>query len=220
MQLLNGFLSADLSAKTGFVDGLNSFVGLMKKACNDSNNNCEITPQLIASESNIITSNSVHLDQHLLANNSSFDSIVDYQNKYYFNTTVPPFGITTASMELAADGTISKASSTVDSTKLADLVPLKELLIDKWGIEKIASGAALATVPRDYSWALSINTNGFKYTLEKTHPINSGLNLLPLNFNTSGISISREEFSKSNSAQKKANKNAISIQGTIILPEK
>ena len=218
--LLKEFLAADASAITGFFDALNAFIEKMNKSCTESKKNCSITPQIIANEGNIFYINPSDLYQTLLTNSSSYVTIVDYQNQYYFNATVPPFGTTTASIELAADGTLSKASSVVDSTKLADLIPLKELLIDKWGLEKIAGVAALAEYPRDYSWTLSVSTDGFKYSLEKYHPYSSGLNLPPLQFDTNGLSVSREKFAKSNSGAKKTNKNAISIQGSIILPEK
>lgn len=218
LELLKIFTQADASASSGFGVAIKTFHDLLKQGC-DNKINCEISPQMIAKEADPKEISPTELLQSLESNSSSYEAIVDYSNLYFFNATVPPFGTTSASATLASDGTLTEVSSTVDSSKLAELIPLKELLIDKLGLEEIAGVAMAVPAPRNFSFTLSININGYKYNLTKFHPYKAGLNLEPLHFDTDGISVSRTKFGNTQKKDDEKKTKAISIEGSIVLPE-
>lgn len=71
----------------------------------------------------------------LAANSNAPHHIVDYSRPYFLNTTRPITGSASATAEIAADGTLSKASAEVESKTLETLlamVPIKEKLLDRW----------------------------------------------------------------------------------------
>lgn len=219
IELLKSFAIANEASLNGFGEAISTLHSLLEESCKNKIN-CEISPQNIANEADINVVSPSLLLQVLELNTTSYEAIVDYENPYYFNATVPPFGTTTASLKLAPDGTLSEVSSTVDSSKLADLIPLKELLVDKWGLGKIADKDSLAALAeRDFAFTLSISINGYKYNLSKVHPYNLGLNMPPLGFDTDGISVSRTKFGNEPKKDDEKKKKAISIEGSIVLPE-
>ena len=218
IELLKIFVEADKAASSGFGAALTKFHTLLTENTMPQSNS-EITPQTIKIEASLDTKSPTSLLQSLESNSSSFESIVDYTQKYYFNATIPPFGTTTSTAKIASDGTLSEASSTVDSTKLAESIPLKELLIDKWGLEKIFGAEKEVKTPRDFSFTLSVSTNGYKYTLTKYHKFTSELNFVPLKFSDKGISVSRAKFGDTKENDDEKDKKSISINGSIVLPE-
>jgi hypothetical protein len=153
----------------------------------------------------------------------SIDPKPDYKNTFYFNTTIPPFGTSTAEIELSPDGTLKKASSIID-TKLSELIPLKEFLLDKLkiGDEAVSAETAKKGTPIDVV-SITVSTAGYKYELSKEHSIDIDTNNLPcLEFGDDGISINRIKFaeiSSSNNSEQEQSGKSITIDGTITLPE-
>jgi hypothetical protein len=220
IRLLGDFEATINSAKKGFATAIVEFHSLLEQSCNDKKN-CEISPQMIAEEASSNLSTPNLLLQAMESNSSSYDAIVDYSKLYYFNALVPAFGTTTASTKLASDGTLTEVTSSVDSSKLAELIPLKEILIDRWGLEEIAVALKKKEKPvqRDYVMTLSISINGYKYSLTKYHEYKIGLNLPPLSFDTDNISVNRVRFGSEIKSESEKKENAISIEGSITLPE-
>ncbi|MEW8437570.1 MAG: hypothetical protein AB2689_05375 [Candidatus Thiodiazotropha taylori] len=222
-ELLNSFATSDTGGE--FSQTIILFKNQLRESCKNQVN-CELTPQEIIKESSLTMTKSVILSQELESNSSSYEVIVDYENPYYFNANIPLFGTATATAKLATDGTLTEASSTVDSTKLADSIPLKELLLDKWGLGGAVSDAGTAdalvggasVADRSYLLSISISTNGYKYSISKYHPISSGLNLSPLKLSDDGISVFKAQFGNT-SNKKEKKKNAIEFDGSIVLPE-
>ncbi len=224
-ELLKSFSQSNTLRGGVFNTALTNFQKQLEKSCKTDNKvNCIITQQTLTKELSIATQTPKSLLQTLESNSSAYETMVDYGKLYYFNATIPPFGTTTATAKLSPDGTLSEASSTVDASKLADLIPLKELLVDKWGLDKKSDVSGLTNKPqKDYSLTISINVNGYKYTLTKYHPYNSGLNLAPLLFSSKEISVSKVGYGgsqKKEGGSSEKNKNSILIEGAIILPKK
>lgn len=220
IKLFNIFEKVIKSAQNGFGAAIDKFHNLLEQSCG-KNINCEITPQMIANEASSDEISPRLLLQAMASNSSSYEPIVDYNKLYYFNARVPLFGTTKASTKLAADGTLTEVSTSVDYSKLAELIPLKELLIDRWGLEEIAVALKKEEKPtiRNYVLTLSICINGYKYSLTKYHKYKIGLNLPPLRFDTDNISVNRVKFGTESKSDNGKKKKAISIEGSIILPE-
>lgn len=227
-ELQNIFDKAEQAASNGFDAALKTFQKELLTSCNDSSKkNCEISPQTITTEADSATalSPTSSLLQALEANSSSYEAVVDYENTYYFNASVPPFGTTTASMKLAPDGTLTEVSSAVDTTKLAEVIPLQKLLMEKLGLGAAApailedQAKKAKKAEKDYSLTLSANVNGYKYNLTKYHDYEVGLNLAPLQFDAKDISVTRTKFESAPKAQEEKKKKEISIEGSIVLPE-
>lgn len=183
--------------------------------------NCLISGATILKEANITfsTLSLKFLTQDLLGNTSSIKSYVDYSQKYYFNTKTPPFGTTAATVKLAADGTLSEASSTIDSTKLAELLPIKDLLVDQLGLLKTdedpAAKFALASSDKP-PLLITVYRDGYLYKLVKFHPLTSKGTLLPLKISNVD-NVTRVKFS---AKPKKADAdNSIKFNGAIIPPK-
>lgn len=224
VRLLESFAASKSGGE--FTAAIISFKNQLKKSC-DGRINCEISPRMIIEQSSSKREKSDILSQKMESNISSYKVIVDYENPYYFNANIPLFGTATATAELATDGTLTKATSTVDSTKLADSIPLKELLLDKWGLvaefspENTTGG--LNDLPpatqRNHLITISISTNGYKYSITKYYPYSSGLNLIPLEFCDKKTSISKTNFSSIPKKKEDKKNNAIRFDGSIVLPE-
>jgi hypothetical protein len=56
----------------------------------------------------------------LIANHTLLETATDYHHQYYYNTARPISGSTTADIKIAADGSMSEASATVQSDTLTD----------------------------------------------------------------------------------------------------
>lgn len=223
IEVLNAFALAQSQADSGFTAAFGTFKSELDKSCNMSNTNCSIAPLDRSKDLAATTLVPSFVHQEFISNKSSYDSIVDYDNVYFFNTTVPFFGTTTGSVTLAADGTLTTGTSTVDTTKLAEVIPLNELLLKKFNlgdyfpslITKSTTGSSKSPIS---IINISINKKSYQYNLIKYLPYTSGLNLKPLTFSTPNISL---EIITSTSALNvpAAKSNAIKLNGTIELPE-
>ena len=145
-------------------------------------------------------------------------AIVDYSKGHHINVRAPLFGTASATVKLAADGSLTEATGAVDSSKMADLIPAKELFVDKWGLEHVFASGAFPSTPTPIL-TMSIERNGFVYTIEKYHanpPVT--LSNPPLTFTTADTSITRTKLGAKGKG--KAEKNSISFSGDVKLPKK
>lgn len=220
-ELIKAFADADKSAmEGGFSGAVTSLQTSLSKSCKgEPRINCVINQQTMSDESSPTNTLPKLLFQALESNSSEYVTLVDYDKPYYFNATIPAFGTATATAKLAPDGTLTEATSTVDSTKLAELIPLKELLLSKLGLEKTGQTALSTGKIAPYSLTLSITDNGYKYGLVKFHPYSSGLNFEPLKFSDKDVSVTRVKYADQSAKKDDPKKNSISIEGTIVLPE-
>ena len=177
------------------------------------------------------------LTQSRVSSKTDRVEIVDYNQMYYFNSTIPPFGTTTAHIELNSDGTLTKADSTVDTTKLAEVLPVKDLLLDRLGLvpppaavpddaeaadlDELRDSCGLTDDERQKRGVdVSVELDGYSYTLTKMHPdlTVEGLNRMPLLFKDPKASIERTRFGKK-STKPEASNNAIKFSGAVELPK-
>ena len=126
IELLNQFNALKVTSSSEFGNAISEFQKTLADNCTKQVN-CLITSQEIITQSDPYITSSVLLET-IEENSSSYESVVDYENPLYFNARIPLFGTATATAKLAPDGTLSEATSTVDSTKLADAIPLNCLL--------------------------------------------------------------------------------------------
>ena len=220
--LMATFNDPDVVDEDDFQVAMANLTKALNSDCRSSNKNCIIPQKVLDRETDPEHAIPCNLVETLEANGAVQVTVVDYTNTYYFNTAVPAFGTASATAELAADGTLTKATSSVDSSKLADLIPLKELLVDKLGLSpplaELDSKLAAMIVPV-HKTAISIGRDGYNYTLTKLHPPASTLNPDPLTFNSTEISVSRARFGKHVQGAASASENTISIEGAIVLPD-
>jgi len=223
IELLRAFASAQREIDNGFSAAFLVFKSELYDSCSSTTKNCLIDPLEKSKDlaSTTFSPSSVH--QELISNKAKYESVVDYDSKYYFNTTVPFFGTTTGSVTLATDGTLTTGTSTVDTTKLADVIPLNEYLLKKF---KLGDYLPEAMIEDDGDQqaaptailSISINKKSNQYNLVKYHSYSSGLNLAPLTFSTPNVSV-EVITSNSSSSAPAASSNAIKINGTIELPK-
>ena len=179
---------------------------------------CDLSHSQLLTQTDSTAGSWPNLKQTLISNDTSVVTVVDYDHLYYFNSKVPPFGTSSATIKLAGDGTLTEASSTVDTTKLADLIPLKELLVDRLGLAAPAPGGApaLGVGATVGTLAMSVRTNGYHYRVTKIHQKGTSLNQDPLDI-TNNKTIVRSEFGSSSA--KAESSDAIKISGTVQLPK-
>jgi hypothetical protein len=72
-----------------------------------------------------------HLFESIISNYYKTKMIVDYSKKYYLNTKIYPFTNTNSNITIAANGTLTNATNNVDSTNLAEVIPLNDFLTEK-----------------------------------------------------------------------------------------
>jgi hypothetical protein len=77
---------------------------------------------------------SSRLLQQVVSNTYETKTIIDYSKPYYFNSKIYPFTKSNTQFTLSDKGTLTTASNDVDTTGLADVIPLNDFLIDKLGL--------------------------------------------------------------------------------------
>lgn len=182
------------------------------------------------------------LIEKVLQNTFELTTIVDYSTTYYYNVKVPPFGKAETSYKISPDGTMTEASSMVDNTKLADLIPLNEFILDKLMITTSESENAItgtSSGPEDPQQQMQIlikivaEQKGYKYLLTHDYDIEAGNTILEnckKDVTSDGYCIEplREENAQSikvsninsnNSAKKEDNSKGINFHGSIELPK-
>lgn len=108
--------------------------------------------------------------EHVMANEVSIVAEPDYSNPLGFNVRAPFFSSATASLDVAPDGTLAKASAGLDTSKLADAIPLKDYLSAALGL----ASAASETVPKGVDRFVVLaeaRVEGLKFTLTRTLPL-------------------------------------------------
>jgi len=157
--------------------------------------------------------------------------VVDYSRKYYFNVRAPLFGKADGNVTLNPDGTLSKGEGHISMEKLGDMFPLKEILLDKWGItvdskaEEFPSQQAAPVVTKI---DISVKETGREYVLTKKWPRHQQnleskppLKVCDVLNGQADIKVLKFASASAGSAspQKKDNSKAIKIAGSIQMPK-
>ena len=149
-----------------------------------------------------------HLRRSLIGNTVEPLAVADYGQRYAYNVQAPFIGTASSMFELGADGTLRKAEAKVDSTKLADVLPISDLLTT-------ALGLGVMEMSDDYQ--LSMREKGYVYTftqrLEWESPPKA-----PLAFDTNTIPFTRVPLEAGAKPKPKPGKS-IEFGGTILMPE-
>jgi len=159
-----------------------------------------------------------NLLQSLLSNTTELVVEVDYTKPYTYNARIPVFGSADSSIELAGDGSLSKAETKADTGKLADALPISALLTKAFGLAAAAAPAAIAPVQTpNRELTITVTRRGFLYTLTKLLEPTVGRNQLPLEFGKQD-SIVRTELG-ANVDQKKDPGKQATFEGSVNLPK-
>lgn len=150
--------------------------------------------------------------QSLLSNVTEPITEVDYSTVYYYNARTPVFGSTSATIKLAADGSLTEASSSVDSTKLAEEIPLAEFLTKAFGLPV---SAVAGTTTRELS--VSVTRRGYVYTLTKLHDPTAARKQSPLAFGSED-SVVRTVLGAEGGKKESTGREA-TFQGSVSLPK-
>ncbi len=104
--------------------------------------------------------------QQIVSNTYETKTIVDYSKPHYFNSKIYPFTKSNTQFTLSDKGTLTTASNDVDTTGLADVIPLNDFLIDKLGLgeETIIDDAPDST---DTETLSAVNLNKMNLKLAK-----------------------------------------------------
>lgn len=156
----------------------------------------------------------ISLFESLVSNTTDLIAEVDYTKLYTYNAFVPVFGSAEASIELAADGSLTKASSKADTGKLADELPIAALLTKAFGLA--AAAGLTATVPTK-ELTVSITRHGYLYTLTKLRGPDAPRNQNPLKFGEQDA-IVRTELGADTGQKKDPGKKA-TFEGSVSLPK-
>ncbi|MEW8053086.1 MAG: hypothetical protein AB2809_22250 [Candidatus Thiodiazotropha sp.] len=204
------------------------------------NNNCLISHDKMIEMQKPVKIDHSMLQEELISNNAIFKAIPDYSKKYYFNARAPFFGTTTAAIKLNENGTLQESSSTVDTQKLTDVIPVNKKLMDRWGllpdVDTDAAPTAVDGIGDDlprvisqpiYQPILSVDITGIQYKLTKyiDYSNTSTLNQSPLLFtdsmNNTEMAIEITQFKENDEKKVKPKKlnNSIMINGEITLPD-
>lgn len=181
--------------------------------------------------------------KQVVSNTWKPELVVDYTQKYYLNAQKPLFGTSTITQKLAANGTLSESSATSES-KLGEIAVAAIGLATPYSAIKVAQITAAAAMIamdeaiqkgvtdtkdikssklspeiKEFQYTISIREAGYVYTFVKYHDNHSSTNGFPaLEANLSDGIFSRTNWSTAEPKQEE-NKNAIKVEGTIILPE-
>ena len=161
----------------------------------------------------------------LISNSLKPEVVVDYATKYYLNSRIPWFGTASVSQKLAANGTLTEASSTVDSQ-------LDELAGIAAGLVTPLSNVKIAEIQKDsppfieggaVSYRLKVTEIGFLYTFTRILCENScnlsGLEAEPIKPDLVKGNYSRVPWPVTLAETKpKENKPTINVSGSIQLP--
>ena len=150
-----------------------------------------------------------HLTRSLIGNTVEPLAVADYDRRYAYNVRAPFIGSAGSMLELAADGTLRKADAKVDTTKLADVLPISDLLT-------VALGAFLVE-GMGGDRQLSLREKGYTYTFTKRIPWETPPQE-PLAFDTQTIPFTRVPLDAGTRPKPKPGKT-IEFGGTILVPE-
>jgi hypothetical protein len=153
-------------------------------------------------------SDDVPLTLTLIGNTVEPIAVPDYDQRYAFNVRVPFIGSASSMLELASDGTLRKGEAKLDTTKLADVLPISDLLTTAFGL-------GLTESTDDHQ--LSLREKGFVYTFTKRLPWETPPQE-PLAFDTKTIPFTRAPLDAGAKPKPKPGK-AIEFDGTILVPE-
>jgi len=169
-----------------------------------------------------------HVREEFLSNQVDKKMVVDYSRKYYFNVRAPLFGKADGNVTLNPDGTLSKGEAHISMEKLGDMFPLKEILLDKWGINvgpRNKGRTPSQTAPVVEKVDISIKETGRVYVLTKKWPlfqqhVKSTTPLKVCDALNGQADIKVLNFAlASSSHKKKDNSKAIKIAGSIQMPK-
>jgi hypothetical protein len=139
---------------------------------------------------------------------------VDYGTRYAYNVHAPLIGTGNSLVELGGDGTLKKADAKVDSSKLADVLPIEEVLKAAFGISSDAERMAPGTTTK---YQLDVQQKGYLFAFTKKHPWTAEVEP-PLPFDTEANPFTRTALDASAKPKPKP-ENAIEFSGTIVPPK-
>jgi hypothetical protein len=126
--------------------------------------------QIAASELMPLTSGSPIVER-LAANDIALVAEADYSRRFCFNVCAPVFGTGSGSLEIAPDGTLSKATAAVSAEKFADVLPVKDLISKQFSLAA-DTVETKATEPKDhYVVTVDARPDGYKFTLTSRYDI-------------------------------------------------
>lgn len=136
---------------------------------------------------------------------------VDYSRPRYINVVAPYFSSASSTVKLAADGSLSEATASIDTTKLGDGLPIKGAIEKAIGVsvaETKSMGVVISWKPKGYS---------FTFVKEWAHsecPCNRELQ--PLTFDRNKWEFTRSELGSGKDSEPKP---AITFSGAVKVPK-
>ncbi len=229
---------AEVDIKQNDVPAANAFQYIREKLNSSS---LLIDENILLAEADPNLTSLTLLQEYMVSNVYIPEVIVDYTQTFLFNSKVYPFSTTNTNITMAANGTLTSATNNVDTTKLADLIPLNEFITDKLKIGAEATsddddtgtsttddGGAFASLVdaggagganRSYQLTFSTEIKGFQYTLTKTHeyhPCDTST-CTPLKLTGDGVSVVRTPIG---TTKPKKDDKSFKISGKITPPSK
>jgi hypothetical protein len=185
------------------------------------------------------------VEPELVSNGIKSEMVVDTDNPYYLNAPLPWFGTNELTQEINDDGTIGKVISKPD-TKLAEgiseLIPLKEYLtgqyvsetlsddeeksaeaqvMEKFAVDPLFDVSKFQSAKKAiYSYELTVETTGYRYTLRKstTEPVAAPALPCCRDANLRSVSFTRTSLQQGGSTKAEEKKPAnAKITGEIVI---
>jgi len=226
----------------GYNKAFDAFKTELVSLCKDKVLNCLIPPSTMVSELDAATKIPVMLEQQLVSNSSMRVDYIDYSSPRYINTDTPWFGKTDGTIKVNEKGLLTEAVSKPDNTKLLELVPdifpIKDKLIDRWGLKEepaaaVDTDAEKMMIPQLMSilddsakpaMSLILETKSANqlFTLTKYHKLSDGsLNNSPILFDDVKASIAQKSATSATAEKpiKDEDKKAYKLSATITPPE-
>ncbi len=163
-------------------------------------------------------------ENRLLASNKNEPtSFVNYGDVYYYNVKRPILGSVTASSELSSDGTLSKATATIEDKTLQaflDLIPVKDVVSTAakgaLGIAATDGGTALLTLkltiePQTYQYTL--------YTIGSINPSSPCAKPGPALTATEDVNFARTVLSATDDSKKDDIAKKVKFSGSVDVPK-
>lgn len=152
-----------------------------------------------------------------VANTAALEAYVDYSRPYYLNVKKPWIGSSSATAEIAPDGTLARAEAKVEDDtveRLAGVFPIGAALASRLGIREAEVAAG-----DDVKLRVHIESLAYRHTFTKlTTPDTLGA-CTAADGMLKNASYRREEVRAGGGDQVEP-ENAISVSGTILLPKK
>jgi len=175
-----------------------------------------------------------NLIESIISNTFETVATVDYSTKYYFNTRIYPFSTNDSTITISDKGTLTEASNNIDTTGLAEVIPLNDFLLDKLSIGVGEDPTPIAgankimqrqninqNIPKiEYKLIFITKIDGFKYELIKTINNANSIPNNPLTIGDKGISVIRSKIGQmAQKPDKPKDDKSFIINGSITPPK-